>query len=192
MGNLFIKIIFVLFICLLVHRLSVRVSLPFYNLYRLILYWSRSTTVRSCTTQQFNLSLWTCCYSIFLYFITVDCRLLANSLPKRREKREVSQNLLSRIVALKKFERRLCYPVMMTSIVQNITKRRDGKGEAAGTKLLFLVELERMVGNFKRLRREIVELFTILKVEARSQNIKITSLMHKGMQVHGALSPKGQ
>ena len=34
--------------------------------------------------------------------------------------------------------------------------------------------------------------FTILKVEARSQNIKLTSLMHKGMQVHGALSPKGQ
>ena len=80
----------------------------------------------------------------------------------------------------------------MTSIVQDITKRRDGNGEAAGTKLLFLVELERMVGNFKRLRREIAELFTILKVEARSQNIKITSLMHKGMQVHGALSPKGQ
>ena len=80
----------------------------------------------------------------------------------------------------------------MTSIVQDITKRRDGNGEAAGTKLLFLVELERMVGNFKRLRREIAELFTILKVEARSQNIKITSLMHKGMQVHGALNPKGQ
>ena len=80
----------------------------------------------------------------------------------------------------------------MTSIVQDITKRRDGNGEAAGTKLLFLVELERMVGDFKRLRREIAELFTILKVEARSQNIKITSLMHKGMQVHGALSPKGQ
>ena len=80
----------------------------------------------------------------------------------------------------------------MTSIVQDITKRRDGNGEAAGTKLLFLVELERMVGNFKRLRREKAELFTILKVEARSQNIKITSLMHKGMQVHGALSPKGQ
>ena len=80
----------------------------------------------------------------------------------------------------------------MTSVVQDITKRRDGNGEAAGTKLLFLVELERMVGNFKRLRREIAELFTILKVEARSQNIKITSLMHKGMQVHGALSPKGQ
>ena len=36
------------------------------------------------------------------------------------------------------------------------------------------------------------KLFTILKIEARSQNIKITSLMHKGMQVHGALNPKGQ
>ena len=35
-------------------------------------------------------------------------------------------------------------------------------------------------------------LFTILKIEARSQNIKITSLMRKGMQVHGALNPKGQ
>ena len=80
----------------------------------------------------------------------------------------------------------------MTSIVQDITKRRDSNGKAAGTKLLFLVELERMVGNSKRLRREIAELFTMLKVEARSQNIKITSLMHKGMQVHGALSPKGQ
>ena len=34
--------------------------------------------------------------------------------------------------------------------------------------------------------------FTMFKIEARSQNIKITSLMHKGMQVHGALLPKGQ
>ena len=36
------------------------------------------------------------------------------------------------------------------------------------------------------------QLFTILKIEGRSQNITITSLMHKGMQVHGALNPNGQ
>ena len=34
------------------------------------------------------------------------------------------------------------------------------------------------------------QLFTILKIEARSQNITITILMHKAMQVHGALNPK--
>ena len=36
------------------------------------------------------------------------------------------------------------------------------------------------------------QLFTILKIEARSQNITITSLMHKGMQVNGALNLNGQ
>ena len=36
------------------------------------------------------------------------------------------------------------------------------------------------------------DLFTVLKIEARSQKIKIKSLMHKGMQVLGALNPKGQ
>ena len=36
------------------------------------------------------------------------------------------------------------------------------------------------------------QLFTILKIEARSQNITITILMHKGMQVHEALNPNGQ
>ena len=35
-------------------------------------------------------------------------------------------------------------------------------------------------------------LFTILKIKAQSQNIKITNLMHKGMQVHRALNPKEQ
>ena len=44
--------IFVLFFCLL-HRLAVRISLPFYIFYKLLLYWSRSKTGRSGTTQRF-------------------------------------------------------------------------------------------------------------------------------------------
>ena len=35
-------------------------------------------------------------------------------------------------------------------------------------------------------------LFIILKFEARSQDVKITSPVRRGMQVHGALDPKGQ
>ena len=35
-------------------------------------------------------------------------------------------------------------------------------------------------------------LFITLKFEARSQDVKITSPVRRGMQVHGALDPKGQ
>ena len=52
-ANLF-KHTFNLFFCLLVHRLAVKISLPFYILYKLFLYWSRSTTCgKSGNTQRF-------------------------------------------------------------------------------------------------------------------------------------------
>ena len=38
------------FFCLLFHCLAVRISLPFYILYNMLLYWSRSITGRSCNT----------------------------------------------------------------------------------------------------------------------------------------------
>ena len=41
-----------LLFCSLVHRLAVRISLPFYIFCKLLLYWSRYITVRSGTTQQ--------------------------------------------------------------------------------------------------------------------------------------------
>ena len=43
-ANLFKDFCFVLFFCFLVHRLAVRISFPFHILYKLLLYWSRSTT----------------------------------------------------------------------------------------------------------------------------------------------------
>ena len=43
----------VLFLCSLAHRLAVRINLSLYILYTLLLYRSRSTTVRSSTTQRF-------------------------------------------------------------------------------------------------------------------------------------------
>ena len=54
LGNLFKYIcFFVLFFCLLLHRLAVRISLPFHIFLQVQLYWSRSTTGRSGTTHWF-------------------------------------------------------------------------------------------------------------------------------------------
>ena len=52
-ANLFKDFCFVLVVCLLVHRLAVRISFSFHILYKLLLYWSRSTAGRSGTTQRF-------------------------------------------------------------------------------------------------------------------------------------------
>ena len=52
-ANLFKYIFFVFFFCLLLHRLAIRISLPIYIFYKLLLYWSWSTTGRSGTTQRF-------------------------------------------------------------------------------------------------------------------------------------------
>ena len=43
-----------LFILLLLHRLAVRISVPIYIFYKLLLYWSRSTTGSFGTTQRFD------------------------------------------------------------------------------------------------------------------------------------------
>ena len=44
---------FVLFFCLFLYRVAVKIGLPFHILYKLLLYWSRNTTGRSGTTHQF-------------------------------------------------------------------------------------------------------------------------------------------
>lgn len=44
---------FVLFFCLFLYRVAVKIGLPFHILYKLLLYWSRNTTGRSSTTHQF-------------------------------------------------------------------------------------------------------------------------------------------
>ena len=46
-------IFFVVLFCLLLHCLALRISLPLYIFYELLLYWSRPTTGRSGSTQRF-------------------------------------------------------------------------------------------------------------------------------------------
>ena len=60
----FLKYFFVLFLCLLVHHLAAGISLQFYILYKLLLYWSRG--LQSGDPALLNgLSLWTYCFLIF-------------------------------------------------------------------------------------------------------------------------------
>ena len=66
--------IFVLFFCLLLHHLAVSIRFPFYIFYRLLLYWSRSTTGWSGTTQRFVAVDLTIFNSIFWYVKPLSCR----------------------------------------------------------------------------------------------------------------------
>ena len=56
-------IFFVIFFCLFLHRLAVRIILTFHIFLQVELYWSRSTTERSGTTHWL---LWTYWYFIYL------------------------------------------------------------------------------------------------------------------------------
>ena len=69
-----IYIFFLLFFCLHLHRLAASIRLPFYIFYKLLLYWSRSTTGWSGTTQRFVAVDLTIFNSIFWYVKPLSCR----------------------------------------------------------------------------------------------------------------------
>lgn len=129
-GNLFINIIFVLFIWLLVHRLFVRISLPFFILYKLILYWSGSTAVTSGTTQQFvgvDLPL----FNLSVFYI---CGLsVTRKFPTKKRRRKGSvPKPFSQDCCVNQIWQASVLSGVMTSKVRDITKKRNGNGEALG------------------------------------------------------------